>query len=114
MHYQHSSQANGKWFELSLYEQLGNVGSEVGRARKWQDKNQKLFEGSFFRALELLVLTISDKRWCEQLDELCRVKEVLCDAYCGGKLYNSDFISLEKYFNHFAVAARNEKNISVC
>jgi hypothetical protein len=97
------------WFKLSLYEQLGNVGSEVGRARKWQHKNQKIFEGCFFRGLELLSLTIADPRWRYRLKELCRAKEVLCDAYYGGHLYKSDFASLEKYFHHFAVAAQNQK-----
>jgi hypothetical protein len=97
------------WFKLTLYEQLGNVGSEVGRARKWQHKNQKIFEGCFFRALELLSLTISDPRWRYRLKELCRAKEFLCDAYFGGPLYNSDFASLDKYFHHFAVAAQNQK-----
>ena len=109
MEFQHATQAAGKWFELSLFEQLGNVGSEVGRARKWQNKNQKVFENCFARAHELLMLTIADPRWIEQAGELCRVKEVLCDAYCGGALYNSDFVSLEKYFNHFAVAAQKRK-----
>ena len=109
MNYQHSSQAAGAWFELSFYEQMGNIGSEVGRARKWQYKNQKLFENSFFRAIELLSLTIDDKRWTSRLKELCRVKEVLGDAFYGGELYKSDFQSLEKYFYHFALAARNSK-----
>jgi hypothetical protein len=112
MAHQHVSLAAGDWFRLSLCEQLGNVGSEVGRAKKWQYKNQRLFEGSFFRAIELLSLTIDDKRWQYSLKELCRAKEVLGDAFYGGKLYNSDFQSLEKYFYHFAVAARNEKVVA--
>lgn len=109
MEYQHQHLANGEWFKLSFYEQMGNIGSEVGRARKWQHKNQKLFENSFFRAMELLSLTIDDKRWASGLKELCRLKEVMGDAYYGGELYNSDFASLEKYFFHFALAARNKQ-----
>ena len=109
MEYQHKSLAEGEWLKLSLYEQLGNVGSEVGRARKWQHKDSKTFEGCFSRALELLSLTISDPRWRYRLKELCRAKEVLCDAYYGGHLYQSDFAALEKYFQHFAVAAQNRK-----
>ncbi|MEO8150427.1 MAG: hypothetical protein ABI723_22540 [Bacteroidia bacterium] len=112
MQYQHTSLAAEDWFTLSLFEQLGNVGSEVGRARKWQHKNQGIFENSFFRAIELLSLTIDDKRWKSQLKELCRAKEVLGDAFYGGKLYDSDFESLEKYFYHFAVAAQNNKTIN--
>jgi hypothetical protein len=109
MTYQHKSLAEGQWFQMSFYEQMGNIGSEVGRARKWQHKNQKFFESSFFRAIELLTLTIDDPRWRSRLKELCRAKEVLGDAFYGGHLYNSDFASLEKYFYHFAVAARNSR-----
>ena len=111
MEYQHKDLANGEWFKLSFFEQMGNIGSEVGRARKWQHKNQKLFENSFFRAMELLSLTIDDKRWQSSLKELCRLKEVLGDAYYGGELYNSDFASLEKYFYHFALAARSNTGL---
>lgn len=107
----HKDLAAGSWNKLSFFEQMGNIGSEVGRARKWQTKNQKLFDSAFDRAHELLMLTIADKRWVDQLGELCRVKEVLCDAYCGGVLYDSDFASLEKYFYHFALAAQRQKSI---
>jgi hypothetical protein len=34
--YVHQNLAVGRWFEMTLAEQLGNVGSEVGRAIKWQ------------------------------------------------------------------------------
>jgi hypothetical protein len=31
---------------------------------------------------------------------------MLCDAMCGGSEYNSDLTGLDRYFFHFAVAAR--------
>ena len=62
MSFQHQSLATGKWFELSLCSQMGNIGSEVGRARKWKDKDPKIFESAVFRAIELLNLTLSDQR----------------------------------------------------
>lgn len=107
MSFQHTSQAEGKWFELSLCSQMGNIGSEIGRANKWKDKNEKIYESAVFRAIELLDLTISDVRWKDRTKELTRAKEVVCDAWLGGKEYNSTFESLEKYFFHFAYAARN-------
>ena len=107
MSFQHQSLAAGKWFELSLMEQLGNVASEIGRARKWQHKDAKIYEACVFRAIELLSLTLSDSRWKSRYKEICRAKECVCDAYYGGKEYGSTFESLEKYFNHYAYAARN-------
>lgn len=109
MSFQHQSMAAGKWFEYSLCEQMGNIGSEVGRANRWKDKDAKLSESAFFRAIELIDLTLSDPRWKKRLKEIARAKEVLCDAFEGGKEYRSDLSSLEKYFYHFAYAARNTK-----
>ncbi|MBI2025363.1 hypothetical protein HYT04_01050 [Candidatus Kaiserbacteria bacterium] len=43
-----------RWFTLTLAEQMGHIGSEVGRARIWQDKgDEKAFWGAVTRALEL-------------------------------------------------------------
>ena len=107
MAFQHQSLAAGKWFELSLCSQMGNIGSEIGRAKRWKEKDAKQYEGAVFRAIELIDLTLSDERWKNRSKEIARAKEVVCDAYAGGNEYNSTFESLEKYFNHFAYAARN-------
>ena len=104
--FQHQNLANGKWFQLSLCAQMGNIGSEIGRARKWQAKDPKIYQSAVFRAIELIDLTLSDPRWKFRLKEIARAKEMICDAYYGGKLYKSDFASLEKYFFYFAYAAR--------
>ena len=107
MSFQHQSLAGGKWFQLSLCSQMGNIGSEIGRAKRWKGKDPTLFESAVFRAIELLDLTLSDQRWKNRNKEIARAKEVVCDAYLEGKEYNSTFESLEKYFYHFAFAARN-------
>ncbi len=107
MAFQHSSMAAGKWFEYTLCQQMGNIGSEVGRAARWKEKDPKLFESAVFRAIELLALTLTDTRWKNRFKEIARAKETVCDAFTGGKEYNSSFADLEKYFYHFAYAARN-------
>lgn len=104
----HKELAGGRWFTLSLMEQLGNIGSEVSRARKWQGKDKKLFQGAVERGLELFDLTIEDPRWRGRLREIARAREVFCDSVLGGKEYGSSLESLERYFYHFAFAARNK------
>jgi len=37
--YVHRDLAAGRWKELGLSEQMGNIGSEVHRALKWREKN---------------------------------------------------------------------------
>lgn len=107
----HKEHANGKWFELSLCEQLGNIGSEVGRLAKWKKKgNQKFATNAFFRALELLDLTRKDPRWQNhRLKEIGRSREFLCYAYYDEPIYDVDINYLEKYFMDFALAARKHK-----
>lgn len=91
---------------MPLVEQLGNVGSEVGRISRWKAKDPQACEKAFNRAIELLDLTISDPRWKGRRKELTRVREFLCDAMEGGSCYGSDLAGLDRYFYHFAVAAR--------
>ena len=59
----HRELAAGRWARLSLAEQLANVGSEVGRLRRWRERDERLATGAFERALELLDLTLADPRW---------------------------------------------------
>ena len=102
----HKNLADGKWHKLSLLEQMGNIGSEISRALKWKDKDQTLYQNALIRALELLDLTIQDPRWRKRLKELLRVREVFGDAIFGGKEYKSSLADLNRYFFHFAYAAR--------
>ena len=78
----------------------------VRRAHRWHGKDSDLCEKAFIRALELLDLTIGDDRWKGRRKELTRVRELLCDAMEGGSAYGSNLASLDRYFLHFAVAAR--------
>lgn len=105
----HKEAADGKWFHMPLAEQLGNIGSEVGRSANTQGKDGHRFHQAVERALDLFDLTMEDKRWIEQkrLREIARVREVFCDAaYNRGKEYNTSLADLDKYFLQFAIAAR--------
>ena len=106
MEIQHPGLAAGGWARLSLLQQLGNVGSEVSRAQRWQNKDPLLFERAMIRALELLDLSIQDPRWRRRLKELTRAREMLCDAWRGGKEYGTELEGLNRYFFNFALAAR--------
>lgn len=81
----------------------------MSRAKNWRGRNEKFSEGALIRALELMDLTLADKRWRKRLKELARAREVLVDLFTGGKEYKSTFEDLDKYFFQFAVAARGNK-----
>lgn len=105
MAYLHQKLAAGRWQEFSLAEQLGNIGSEVGRALRWRGKDDNLFQGAADRALELLGFTLEDARWHGRLREIARAQEVLCDAFSGGMAYGSTLEDCNRYFFLFAVRA---------
>ncbi len=104
----HPGLASGRWHTFSICEQLGNIGSEIGRALKAREqKNQQRLDGALDRALELFDLTLSDpKHRGARLREICRAREVVCDFFFGENAYGSTPESLDNYFFAFALAAR--------
>ena len=101
----HKTLAEGRWLQMSLSEQMGNIGSEVGRAARWQNKDEKIFWSAVERAAELFDLTLADKRWRGRLVEIGRVREVFADGVLGGSEYNTSLSDLERYFTPFAMAS---------
>ena len=102
----HKSLSEGEWRKLSLLEQLGNIGSEISRAGRWQGQDEELFNGAVERALELFDLTLEDPRWRKRMREIARAREVFCDTVFGKKEYQSSLEDLLRYFDQFAYAVR--------
>jgi len=105
----HRDLAAGRWWTLSLAEQLGNVGSEIGRASRWLPRSPETARLAFYRALELIDLTLADPRVRAsrpRLREIARAREVVVDFFAGSNDYGSTADSLQKYFDQFAAAAR--------
>jgi len=93
---------------MTLAEQMGNVGSEVGRALRWRGENPRLARGAAERALELFDLTLADPRHracVARLREIARAREVCVDFLFESNTYNSTAASLQRYFDAFAMAA---------
>jgi hypothetical protein len=106
---QHRDLAAGRWGELTLFEQLGNIGSEISRATRWTGRNEALARGALERALELFDLTLADPRHRQspaRLRELARAREVVVDFFDGSNEYRSTADGLQKYFDAYALAAR--------
>ncbi len=98
-----------KWKDYSIFEQMANIGAEVGRAINWQKKNNKKMSlNAFYRALELIDFTVDDKKNKNYLKEILRLRELLADYLVGDNFYKSNDSSWEKYFYYFNIAARNQ------
>lgn len=93
-----------RWHKLSLAHQMGNIGSEVQRAFSLQKRGEEVQKDkSVERFLELIDLSLSDKRWQKRCWEICRVREVLCDYFFTENSFGNSFENLINYFNTFAL-----------
>lgn len=112
MNYRHKSLAEGRWAQMTLREQMLNIGSEVSRANKWKKKgNEDQCVKATYRALELVSLTIDAQKGVHCLKEFTRLYEVLCDFFLGDNIYHSDAESLQRYFDVFAHNANKQQTI---
>lgn len=103
----HQNLSAGKWNELSLAEQMGNVGSEVSRAIAAQEYgNEARQEHALDRMFELMDLTIADHCRDPGLKELTRAREVVADYFYGDNVYQSTAKNIDRYFFQFALMAR--------
>lgn len=106
MKYEHKNLADGRWDSLTFLEQMANIGSEVLRTINWRKKNKEYSDKAFDRALELLGMTIDDKKNNIRLKELFRLREVLADYFVFDNEYKSSDDLWQKYFYPFNYAAR--------
>ena len=107
MNIRHKQLASGRWRELTLVEQMANIGSDVERAISWKKKNNANYSRKAFeRAFELLDLTIADPKNRNRLREIARVREALADYFAFSNFYKSSDKEWSAYFFAFNMAAR--------
>lgn len=96
-----------RWEKLNFFEQMANTGAEIGRALNWRTKDRQKSDAAFERGLELLDLTIDDKKNHNRgrLKELCRLREILIDYFMFDNIYGSNDEKWNNYFYAFNYAA---------
>ena len=103
----HTTLTPERWYAFSLFEQLGNIGSDIERTISWKNRGEATYsQEAFERALELLYFTIEDpKNRGPRRCELVRLREVLLDYFHGDNEYKSTDKAWQQYFYNFAYAA---------
>jgi hypothetical protein len=92
-----------KWAKLSLFEQMGNIGSEVGRTMNAMQKGDKVsMQGAYYRSLDLIDATIASWSSMARRKELLRAREELTVAVESQTVDRR----LDNYFMQYAIAAR--------
>lgn len=94
-----------KWANMTIFEQMGNIGSEVGRAMNAKSiGDPDRLRGALLRGLDLFDATATiwaDKK-SGRTREILRAREQFVEAVTTDK----NDSSLENYFMQFAIAAR--------
>jgi hypothetical protein len=94
-----------QWSKLSLFEQMGNIASEVGRTQNAIKKNDHgMALQALGRGLDLIDATAKSlsKSSVARCRELLRAREIFSSSYDS---FTPDD-QIEKYFMQFAVACR--------
>ncbi len=98
-----------KWHKMTIFAQMGNIGSEVGRAANAYNNNDASFQAATKRALDLFDATVTGLVSIKSP----RTKEVLLARESFTSQYFSDEPavdpSLEQYFMQFAIADRLQR-----
>lgn len=93
-----------KWSKLSIFDQMGNTYSEVGRALNAKKKgdNDRAWN-AVVRALDLFDATSSHLASIKsgKLREVRRARELFLSEFIDGKDWR-----IEEYLQHFALTAR--------
>ncbi len=92
-----------KWQNLTIFEQMGNIGSEGGRAFAARRRGDAAaMTGAWQRGLDLLDATAEQlaRQKSPKLREVLRARELFADM---------EDESLEGYFMWFALAARRDR-----
>ena len=83
---------------------MGNIGSEFFRMISLKEKGDlKNSKESFVRVLELIDLTIEDKKEKGGLFEILRVREIICDLFLEAGAHKISLQPLKKYFIDFVL-----------
>jgi len=98
-----------RWAKMTIIEQMGNIGSEVGRAIiAHRDGNKAREDRAIDRAIDLFSATIEALAGTEysfRLREVLRARDEFLRLFFDGT-FDSDSDIIERYFLDFAFAAR--------
>jgi len=100
-----------RWAQLDIFEQMGNIGSEVGRAiNARRTGREERVDGAIERALDLFSATTEQlaKERSPRLREVLRARNEFLRLFYDGT-FDEEADAIERYFTQFAIAARRTR-----
>ena len=100
-----------RWSTFTLEEQLGNIGSEVGRAINARENgDEELMEGAINRALDLFLATfevaLKKKKDMHRIKEVLRARDEFMSLFYKDSFDMVEARKIESYFMNFACMVR--------
>ena len=100
-----------RWAKMTINGQMGNIGSEVGRAIiAHRNGNKTREDRAIDRAIDLFSATIEalvGTKYSYRLKEVLRAREEFLRLFFDGT-FETDAANIERYFMNYAFAARYE------
>ena len=100
-----------RWAKMTINEQMGNIGSEVGRAIiAFRNGKKDRVDRAIDRAIDLFSATaeaLVGTKHSYRLKEVLRAREEFLRLFFDGT-FESDADKIERYFMNYAFAARHE------
>lgn len=90
-----------RWQQMSIGEQISNIGSEVERALRFKDTKPGRCMTCLNKAIELIDRTQKDPKNRHRIGELSCCREELLDYFVGDNIYNTTEKQLRSYYNAF-------------
>jgi len=101
-----------RWAELTFYEQMGNIGSEVGRAiNAHRYGNAARETRAIDRAIDLFSATVEvliNTEYSYRLKEVLRARDEFLRLFFDDT-FDKDAANIERYFMDFAFLARADR-----
>ena len=101
-----------RWAQLTFNEQMGNIGSEVGRAIiAHRNGNAVREDRAIDRAIDLFSATVEaliGTQYSYRLKEVLRARDEFLRLFFDNT-FDDDADNIERYFMYFAFAARAER-----
>ena len=99
-----------RWYKFCFNEQIGHIGSEIGRAKVWENrKDFKERNNSLERALELIEITEEDPRHFDRQKELSFLRENLMKKLNNVNECSVSLSELDQYCLEFALITAQNK-----
>ena len=101
-----------RWAQLTFNEQMGNIGSEVGRAIIAHRNGNTVRESrAIDRAIDLFSATVEaliGTKYAYRLKEVLRARDEFLRLFFDGT-FDQDADNIDRYFMYFAFAARADR-----